>query len=153
MRDVHVAGVGMIRFGRYKDRDVPDLGGEAMVLALDDAGLALRDVELLAAGSLFQANAMVGQRILQQVGQTGIPVVNVANACATGSTAFREAWLAVASGEHDIGMAVGVEQMGKMGLLGGGRGARGRAAGGGRRGVRAAALDPAGPVASTRRRT
>ena len=122
MRDVYVAGVGMIRFGRYKDRDVPDLGGEAMVLALDDAGLALRDVELLAAGSLFQANAMVGQRILQQVGQTGIPVVNVANACATGSTAFREAWLAVASGEHEVAAAVGVEQMGKMGLLGGGGG-------------------------------
>ena len=122
MRDVYVAGVGMIRFGRYKDRDVPDLGGEVMVLALDDAGLALRDVEFLAAGSLFQANAMVGQRILQQVGQTGIPVVNVANACATGSTAFREAWLAVASGEHEVAAAVGVEQMGKMGLLGGGGG-------------------------------
>src|SRR5439155_909063 len=122
MRDVYVAGVGMIRFGRYRDRDVPDLGGEALLLALDDAGLALRDVELLAAGSLFQANAMVGQRILQQVGQTGIPVVNVANACATGSTAFREAWLAVASGEHEVAVAVGVEQMGKMGLLGGGGG-------------------------------
>ena len=122
MRDVYVAGVGMIRFGRYRDRDVPDLGGEALLLALDDAGLALRDVELLAAGSLFQANAMVGQRILQQVGQTGIPVVNVANACATGSTAFREAWLAVASGEHGVAVAVGVEQMGKMGLLGGGGG-------------------------------
>ena len=122
MRDVHVAGVGMIRFGRYKDRDVPDLGGEAALLALDDAGLGVRDVEFLAAGSLFQANAMVGQRILQQIGQTGIPVVNVANACATGSTAFREAWLAVASGEHDVAMAVGVEQMGKMGLLGGGGG-------------------------------
>ena len=72
MRDVHVAGVGMIRFGRYKDRDVPDLGGEAALLALDDAGLGVRDVEFLAAGSLFQANAMVGQRILQQIGQTGI---------------------------------------------------------------------------------
>ena len=122
MRDVYVAGVGMIKFGRYQDRDVPDLGGEAVLLALDDAALALRDVELLAAGSLFQANAMVGQRILQQVGQTGIPVVNVANACATGSTAFREAWLAVASGEHEVAVAVGVEQMGKMGLLGGGGG-------------------------------
>src|SRR5205814_4832543 len=115
MRDVFVAGVGMIRFGRYPDRDVPDLGGEAALLALADAGLGIRDVEFLAAGSLFQANAMAGQRILQQIGQTGIPALNVANACATGSTAFREAWLAVASGEHDVGMAVGVEQMGKMG--------------------------------------
>jgi acetyl-CoA acetyltransferase len=125
MRDVYVAGVGMIRFGRYKDRDVPDLGGEAALQALDDAGLALKDVEFLACGSLFQANAMVGQRVLQQIGQTGIPVVNVSNACATGSTAFREAWLMVASGEAEVALAVGVEQMGKMGLLGAGGGGSG----------------------------
>jgi len=122
MRDVYVAGVAMIRFGRYPDRDVPDLGGEAILLALQDAGLGIRDVEYMAAGCLLQANAMVGQRILQEIGQTGIPVVNVANACATGSTAFREAWLAVASGMHEVALAVGVEQMGKMGLLGGGGG-------------------------------
>src|SRR5215813_2120939 len=114
MREVFVAGVAMIRFGRYPDRDVPDLGAEAALLALADAGLTMRDVELLATGCLFQAN-----------GQTGIPVVNVANACATGSTAFREAWMAVASGEHDVALAVGVEQMGKMGLLTGGGGGSG----------------------------
>ena len=120
--DVFVAGVGMLKFGRYPDKDVPQLGGEAALLALDDAGLAIGDVQFMAAGCLFQANAMVGQRILQQIGQTGIPVMNVANACATGSSAFREAWLHVASGECDVALAVGVEQMGKMGLLGGGGG-------------------------------
>ena len=125
MRDVFVAGVGMIRFGRYKDRDVPDLGAEAALMALKDAGLGIRDVEMLAAGCLFQANAMVGQRIMQEIGQTGIPVVNVANACATGSTAFREAWMAVASGMHEVALCVGVEQMGKMGLLGAGGGGSG----------------------------
>ena len=125
MRDVFVAGVAMLRFGRYPDRDVPDLGGEAALLALKDAGLGIKDVEMLAAGCLFQSNAMVGQRILQEIGQTGIPVVNVANACATGSTAFRQAWLGVASGEHDVALAVGVEQMGKMGLLAGGGGGSG----------------------------
>src|SRR5262249_29116557 len=65
---------------------------------------------------------MIGQRILQQIGQTGIPVINVSNACATGSTAFREAYFAVGSGEYDVAMAVGSEQMGKSGLLGGGGG-------------------------------
>jgi acetyl-CoA acyltransferase len=124
MRNAYVVGVGMIRFGRYPDRDVTDLGGEAALLALRDADLGLRDVQLFACGNLFQSNAMVGQRILQQIGQTGIPVINVTNACATGSTAFREAYFAVASGAYDVAMAVGVEQMGKMGLLGGG--ARGR---------------------------
>jgi acetyl-CoA acetyltransferase len=125
MEDVYVAGTGMLRFGRYPDRDVAQLGAEAALLALADAGVTMRDVGLLAAGCLFQANAMVGQRILQQVGQTGIPVVNVANACATGSTAFREAWVTVASGQADVALAVGVEQMGKMGLLGGGGGGSG----------------------------
>jgi acetyl-CoA acetyltransferase len=121
-REVFVAGVAMLKFGRYPDKDVPELGGDAALAALDDAGLGIRDVEFMAAGCLFQANAMVGQRILQEIGQTGIPVMNVANSCATGSSAFREAWLHVAAGECDVALAVGVEQMGKMGLLGGGGG-------------------------------
>lgn len=120
MRDVYVLGVGMIKFGRYPDKDVPQLGGEAALLALKDAGLSIKDIEMLVCGNLFQANAMNGQRVLQQIGQTGIPVINVSNACATGSTAFREAYIGVASGMYDVTMAVGVEQMGKMGLLGGG---------------------------------
>jgi acetyl-CoA acetyltransferase len=112
----------MIKFGRYPEKSVPELGAEAVLTALKDAGISIKDVELFASGNLYQANAMVGQRILQQVGQTGIPVVNVSNACATGSTAFREAYLAVASGMYDVAMACGVEQMGKQGLLGGGGG-------------------------------
>src|SRR2546425_928825 len=144
MRDVYVAGVAMIRFGRYPERDVPDLGAEAVLLALKDAGLSVKDVELMAAGCLFQANAMVGQRILQEVGQTGIPVVNVANACATGSTAFREAWMGVASGAHEVALAVGVEQMGKMGLLGGGGGSGIRTEGVIGSGLMPAAFCPAG---------
>jgi acetyl-CoA acyltransferase len=120
MRDVYVLGVGMIKFGRYPDKDIPQLGAEAALLALKDAGMTIKDIELLVCGNLFQANAMNAQRILQQIGQTGIPALNVSNACATGSTAFREAYLGVASGMYDVTMAVGVEQMGKMGLLGGG---------------------------------
>ena len=120
MRDVYVLGVGMIKFGRYPDKDISQLGGEAAVQALKDAGLSIKDIEMFVCGNLFQANAMNGQKILQQIGQTGIPVFNVSNACATGSTAVREAYVGVASGMYDVTMAVGVEQMGKMGLLGGG---------------------------------
>jgi len=122
MRDAYVLGVGMIKFGRYPEKDVSELAAEAALLALKDAGMTIHDVQLLASGNLFQANAMVGQRLLQQIGQTGIPVINVSNACATGSTAFREAYFAVGSGEYDVAMAVGSEQMGKAGLLGGGGG-------------------------------
>ena len=122
MRNVYILGTGMIKFGRYPDKTVPELGAEAALGALKDAGISIKDVELFASGNLYQSNGMVGQRILQQIGQTGIPVINVANACATGSTAFREAYMAVASGMYDVAMAVGVEQMGKQGLLGGGGG-------------------------------
>ncbi|NBQ12915.1 MAG: thiolase family protein, partial [Gammaproteobacteria bacterium] len=117
--DVYIIGVDMLKFGRFPDRTVPQLGAQAALLALDDAGLEIKAMEALYCGNLYQANAMVGQRILQEIGQTGIPVVNCANACATGATAFREAWMAVKAGACDLALAVGVEQMGK-GLLGGG---------------------------------
>jgi 3-oxoacyl-[acyl-carrier-protein] synthase III len=102
MRDVYVLGVGMIKFGRYPDKDVPQLGAEAALVALKDAGLTIHDVEMLVCGNLFQANAMNAQRILQQIGQTGIPALNVANACATGSTAVREAYMGIASGMYEV---------------------------------------------------
>jgi acetyl-CoA acetyltransferase len=116
----------MLKFGRYPEKSVQELGAEATLLALKDANMGLRDIEMMTCGNLYQANATVGQRILKEIGQTGIPVVNVANACATGSTALREAYMAVASGAYDTAMAVGVEQMGKMGLLGLGGGGSGR---------------------------
>ena len=122
MRNVYVLGTGMIKFGRYPEKTVPELGAEAALIALKDAGVSIKDVELFASGNLYQSNAMIGQRILQQIGQTGVPVINVSNACATGSTAFREAFMAVTSGMYEVAMAVGVEQMGKQGLLGGGGG-------------------------------
>jgi acetyl-CoA acyltransferase len=122
MRDVYVLGAGMIRFGRYPDKEVYELAAEAVLRALQDAGMSIRDVQFMASGNLLQASNMIGQRILQQVGQTGIPVVNVSNACATGSTAFRDAYLAVGCGEYEVALAVGSEQMGKAGLLGGGGG-------------------------------
>ena len=124
MSDVYVVGIDMIQFGRFPERTVPQIGAQAALLALDDAGLKIQDMEALYCGNLYQANAMVGQRILQEIGQTGIPVVNTANACATGATAFREAWMAVKAGAYDLVLAVGVEQMGK-GLLGGGGGGGG----------------------------
>ena len=124
MTDAYVVGVDMIKFGRFPDRTVPQIGADAALLALDDCGLAIADMQAFYCGNLGQASGMVGQRILQEIGQTGIPVVNVSNACATGATAFREAWTAVKAGLHDLVLAVGVEQMGK-GLLGGGGGGKG----------------------------
>ena len=125
MSDVYVVGVDMTKFVKAgSTRSISELGARAALMALDDAGLKLQQMEALYCGNLGQASAMVGQRILQEIGQTGIPVVNVANACATGATAFREAWMAIKAGVYDVTLAVGVEVMGK-GLLGGGGGGGG----------------------------
>ena len=124
MSDAYIVGVDMIKFGRFPDRSVPNIGAESALLALDDCGLTIHDMQALYSGNLGQASAMVGQRILQEIGQTGIPVVNVSNACATGATAFREGWAAVKAGLYDLVLCVGVEQMGK-GLLGGAGGGTG----------------------------
>ncbi|NGY06990.1 thiolase family protein [Solimonas terrae] len=119
MTDAYIVGIDMIPFGRYPSRTVVDLGTEAALLALDDAGLSIRDMQALYCGNLLEAHLMVGQRILREIGLTGIPVVNAANACATGATAFREGVIAIKAGFYDLVLAVGVEQMGR-GLLGGG---------------------------------
>jgi acetyl-CoA acetyltransferase len=124
MTEVYVVGTDMIKFGRFPDRTVPNIGAEAALMALDDAGLTIKDMQALYCGNLGQAGGMVGQRVLQEIGQTGIPVVNVANACATGATAFREGYMAIRAGQYDVVLCVGVEQMGK-GLLGGGGGGAG----------------------------
>jgi acetyl-CoA acetyltransferase len=124
MSDAYIVGVDMIKFGRFPDKTVPQIGAESALLALDDCGLTIQDVQALYCGNLGQAAGMVGQRLLQEIGQTGIPVVNVSNACATGATAFREAWTSIKAGLYDVVLAVGVEQMGK-GLLGGTGGGQG----------------------------
>ncbi len=116
---VWVLGANMTRFARYPEQDPVDLAAEASMAALDDGNVTIHDMDVLAAGSLFNAGTGMGQRIQKQIGQTGIPVFNVANACATGATALRTVYLSIKAGEADMGLAVGVEQMGKMGLLGG----------------------------------
>ncbi|MCU1428001.1 MAG: putative acetyl-CoA acyltransferase [Actinomycetia bacterium] len=125
--NVWMLGTHMTKFGRYADTDLMDLASDAAMSALRDGGVTIHDMDILAAGSLFNAQAGVGQQLQKQIGQTGIPVYNVANACATGATAVRTVYMAIKAGEADMGLAVGVEQMGKGGLLGaGGKGDRGR---------------------------
>lgn len=116
--DIYIVGIDMIPFGRYPARSAPQLGAEAALLALDDAGLGIQDIQALYCGNQLLASLMIGQQILHEIGETGIPVVNTANACASGGTAFREGVIAIRSGLYDLVLAVGVEQMGR-GLLGG----------------------------------
>jgi acetyl-CoA acetyltransferase len=118
--DIWIIGASMTKFGRFADKDLLDLAAEGALGALADAQVSMADVGVLTMGNVYEANSHNGQRLQKQIGQTGIPVFNVVNACATGATAVRVAMLSILAGETDLGLAVGVEKMGKMGLLGGG---------------------------------
>ena len=117
--DIWILGITMTRFGKHPDKDVVDLAAEAALGALSDAGVKMKDMGVLAAGNLLGGGLGIGQQLQKQIGQTGIPVYNVANACATGATALRTAVMAVKAGECDFGLAVGVEKLAGAGLLAG----------------------------------
>src|SRR5207237_5684886 len=118
--DVWILGIHMTKFGKHPDKDTVDLASEAALAALADAGVEMKQMGILASGNLMAASAGIGQQLQKQIGQTGIPVYNVSNACATGATALRVAYMAVKSGEADMVLAVGVAKLAGAGLLDGG---------------------------------
>lgn len=116
MREVIVAGVGVHKFGKFLDKSLKELGRVAIKSALDDAGLTSKDIQVAyfsnAYGGLITGQESVrGQTVFLYSGISEIPVINVENACASGSSAFREAWLSVASGLYDIALALGAEKL------------------------------------------
>lgn len=114
--DAVVAGVGMTRFGKHLDRGLKDLGAEAVEAAVADAGLDLDDVQMAfvgncAAGTVTGQESIRGQVVLHPLGVGRIPIVNVENACASGSTAFHQACAMVSAGFADVALALGVEKL------------------------------------------
>lgn len=114
-----VAGVGMTAFTKPGDRTYPAMVAEAVNAALTDAGIGYQEVQRAAAGYVFQPSA-AGQRALYGIGLTGIPIVNVNNNCATGSTALMLATEWVRAGLADVALAVGFEQMTRESMTGSG---------------------------------
>ncbi|MBT2528025.1 lipid-transfer protein [Streptomyces sp. ISL-99] len=116
----YIVGAGMTKFEKPESRDWQywDMAKEAGTKALADAGIAYRDVQQVAAGYCFQAST-AGQRAAYELGLTGVPVYNVNNNCATGSTALMMARQFVEGGISDCVLALGFETM-KRGALGGG---------------------------------
>jgi acetyl-CoA acetyltransferase len=125
---VFVVGVGMTKFEKPESRDwnYPDMVKEAGTKALEDAGIGYDKVEQAPVGYCFGSSTS-GQRAVYELGLTGIPVYNVNNNCATGSTALMMARQFVAGGLNDCVLAVGFEKMTK-GAMGGDAGAGGFAA-------------------------
>jgi len=115
--DIYILGITMTKFGKHPDKDIIDLASEAALAAIADSGISMKEIGILGFGNLMGQNS--GQMLQKQIGQTGIPVYNVSNACATGATALRTAVMAIKAGECDAGMAVGVEKLAGAGLLGG----------------------------------
>lgn len=106
----------MTSFGKFPHSSVRALAEEATVAALDDAGLSSDRVETAlfanaTAGILHGQEMIRGQVALRHTGLLGIPIVNVENACASASSAFYLAWMAVASGSADVALAVGSEKL------------------------------------------
>jgi acetyl-CoA acetyltransferase len=111
-----VAGVGMTRFMKYPDKGLKELGTEAVRTAVADAGLELEDLEAAyvgncAAGLVTGQESIRGQVILDTMGIGKIPIVNVENACASGSTAMIQASAMVTAGIYDVVLALGVEKL------------------------------------------
>jgi acetyl-CoA acetyltransferase len=118
-REVYVAGVGMTAFGRHEGKRAPELGQEAVTAALADAGLDYSAVEIAYCGHVLQGST-AGQKVLYGVGMTGIPIFNVENACASGTSALRAAAMAVGFGMAKVALAVGFEVMGRGAIPTGG---------------------------------
>ncbi|MCU1481274.1 MAG: acetyl-CoA acetyltransferase [Subtercola sp.] len=105
-----VLGVGQVPFTGPTRVEMGDLGGAAARAAVADAGLTLADIQMAAVGSVYE-HPSVGQRVLLRLGINGVPLVNVENACTSGSTAIIEAIRWIESGEADVAIAIGVDKM------------------------------------------
>jgi len=107
MSDVCIVGIGIHPFGRTQGRSGRDQGVVAVRAALADAGLDWREIQFAYGGSAASGNADL---MVNELGLTGVPIINVSNGCATGGSALAAAWSGIASGEHEIGMAVGFDK-------------------------------------------
>jgi acetyl-CoA acetyltransferase len=114
MREVAVIGAGLVPFGKYPEKTVADIAWPAVKQAIEDSGLGKKDIEAAYCGTAL-GGMMAGQRILKTLGITGLPIINIENACSSSSTAFREAYIAVGAGIYDAVLVMGVEKLTKFG--------------------------------------
>lgn len=112
MREVYVAGSGMIRFGRYPDQLLEEFAPGAIREALDDAGVDPLRIGMAVFGH-SSGGRVAGQRVLRELSLTGMSILNVENACAGGGSALHVGWMGVASGLYDAALVVGMEKMDK----------------------------------------
>ncbi len=113
---VIVAGGSVGNFGMFPDKNLNDLSGPVLREALKNAGLEASDIQAAFVGNGFGGmlqlqETVLGQILLGQIGITGIPIHNIKNACSSGADAAHLAWAAVAYGQVDCALALGVEKL------------------------------------------
>lgn len=112
--NVYVLGGAMTPFGKHLDKSAEVLAQTAVMDALKDADIGRSEIGAAYIGSVFQGS-LSGQRVLKDLGMTGIPIYNLENACSSGATALSQACLAVAVGQVDTALVVGVEKLSARG--------------------------------------
>lgn len=111
MSKIHVAGVGMVRFGKYPaEVSFEKLAVGAAKSAMADAQASRNHIEAVYVGHVF-GGPVAGQRVATELGLAGLPVSNHENFCASGATALREAWMAIRAGLYDVVLVIGAEKM------------------------------------------
>ena len=111
MREVVIAGVGIHKFGRFADKSFEQIGQEAIRMALKDANnMSFKDVRIAFCAHMHGGTG-AGHRTLAGIGLTGIPIINMETACASGATALQQAAQGIAAGLYDVAIAFGVEKM------------------------------------------
>ncbi len=113
-RAVRVLGTGMIQFGKYPDRTLADIGWPALREALLEAPIVPQSIDAIYCGTAL-GGMLTGQRVAKALGLSGMPIINVENACSSSSSALAQAYAAIASGRFDAVAVIGVEKLTKFG--------------------------------------
>ena len=116
MSKVIVCGIGQVAFGKTPERSIEQMGQRAVLAAIRNSGIDASRIEEAFCGNVM-GGMLTGQRVLRDLGLTGVAISNVENACSSGSSAIRDGMWAIRSGRAEVVLVFGVE---KLSVLGGG---------------------------------
>jgi acetyl-CoA acetyltransferase len=108
-RNVYIAGIAISKWGYFPEHECYEYGSKIVLDALRDADLEWDDIQAVFCGTVYQGTAS-GHKVIKEVGLTGIPIVNVENACSSSSSALRLAFQGVSAGIYDSVLVVGIEK-------------------------------------------
>lgn len=115
LRKVYIGGIGIVRFQRYDDQEYYDFGSQALLNCLEDADMGWKDIQAAFCGNVY-AGTGKGHQVISEVGLTGIPIINIEQACSSSSAAVRLGYQMIATELYDTIIVLGFEKMGR-GLL------------------------------------